>query len=113
MQKKEIQFQSIMYLLYRQKLIELYREFPVTIEGTENIEIYPKVEGFIDKVFVDEGDYVQKGQTLFSLNAPEYEQELLSTKAAISSAKANVSSAQVDIEKAKPLVEREIISKFE
>ncbi|PZW42624.1 membrane fusion protein (multidrug efflux system) [Mesonia algae] len=95
------------------KNIGLYREFPVTIEGTENIEIYPKVEGFIEKVHVDEGEYVKKGQVLFSLNAPQYKQELLSTKAAISSAKANVSSAQVDVEKAKPLVEREIISKFE
>lgn len=95
------------------KTIGLYREFPVTIEGTENIEIYPKIEGFIEKVLVDEGEYVQKGQALFLLNAPEYEQELLSTKAAISSAKAEVSSAQVNVEKAKPLVEREIISKFE
>lgn len=95
------------------KDIEIYREFPVTIEGTQNIEIYPKIEGFIEKVHVDEGEYVKKGQLLFSLNAPEYQQDLLSTKAAISSAKADVSSAQVDVEKAKPLVEREIISKFE
>ncbi|MCB4800051.1 efflux RND transporter periplasmic adaptor subunit [Neotamlana laminarinivorans] len=95
------------------KDIEIFREFPVTIEGTENIEIYPKIEGFIEKVHVDEGEYVKKGQLLFSLNAPEYQQDLLSTKAAISSAKADVSSAQVDVEKAKPLVEREIISKFE
>jgi len=100
-------------LTIEKKNIEVYREFPVTIEGTENIEIYPKIEGFIEKVLVDEGEYVEKGQALFSLNAPEYQQELLSAKAAISSAKANVSSAQVDVEKAKPLVEREIISKFE
>ena len=100
-------------LTVSRKNIELYREFPVTIEGTENIEIYPKIEGFIERVLVDEGEYVEKGQALFSLNAPEYEQGLLSAKAAISSAKADVSSAEVNVEKAKPLVEREIISKFE
>lgn len=100
-------------LTVSKKNIELYREFPVTIEGTENIEIYPKIEGFIEKVFVDEGEYVKKGQALFSLNAPEYEQALLSSNAAISSAKADVSSAKVNVEKARPLVEREIISKFE
>lgn len=93
--------------------IELYREFPVSIEGIENIEIRPKVEGFIEKVLVDEGEYVEKGQLLFVLNAPEYEQEVLSAKAAISSAKSEVSTAQLDVEKAKPLVEREIISSFE
>ncbi|MBU2997252.1 efflux RND transporter periplasmic adaptor subunit [Cellulophaga baltica] len=95
------------------KTIELYREFPVTIEGIENIEIYPKIEGFIEKVLVDEGEYVEKGRALFLLNAPEYEQNVLSTKAAISSAVANVSSAELDVEKARPLVEREIVSKFE
>ncbi len=95
------------------KTLELYREFPVTIEGTQNIEIYPKIEGFIEKVLVDEGEYVERGQTLFLLNAPEYAQNMLSTKAAVSSAVAEVSSAQLDVEKAKPLVEREIISKFE
>lgn len=47
------------------KDIEIFREFPVTIEGTENIEIYPKIEGFIEKVHVDEGEYVKKGQLLF------------------------------------------------
>jgi membrane fusion protein (multidrug efflux system) len=93
--------------------IVLYREFPVTIEGIENIEIRPKIEGFVEKVLVDEGEFVKKGQLLFILNAPEYEQDVLSTKAAISSAKAEVSTAQLNVEKAKPLVEREIISEFE
>ena len=94
------------------KTVELYKEFPVTIEGVENIEIRPKIEGFIEKVLVDEGEYVEKGRVLFLLNAPQYEQEVRSTKAAISSAKAEVSSAQLDVEKAKPLVKKGIISSF-
>ena len=40
--------------------IALYDEFPATIEGIENIEIRPKIEGFIEKVLVDEGQYVKK-----------------------------------------------------
>lgn len=79
------------------KTFELYREFPVTIEGIENIEIRPKIEGFIEKVLVDEGEYVEKGQLLFILNATEYQQEVLS-------AKAEVSTAQLDVEKVRPLV---------
>ncbi|WP_372757435.1 efflux RND transporter periplasmic adaptor subunit [Mariniflexile sp.] len=93
--------------------IELYNEIPATIEGVENIEIRPKIEGFIEKVLVDEGEYVEKGTLLFVLNAPQYEQEVRNAQAAISSAKAEVSSAQLDVEKAKPLVKREIISSFE
>lgn len=93
--------------------IVLHNEFPATIEGIENIEIRPKIEGFIEKVLVDEGEYVEKGRLLFVLNAPQYEQEVRNTEAAISSAEAEVNSAQIDVEKTRPLVEREIISKFE
>ncbi|AFM05796.1 RND family efflux transporter, MFP subunit [Bernardetia litoralis DSM 6794] len=93
--------------------ITLYDEFPATIEGIENIEIRPKIEGFIEKVYVDEGDYVEKGHLLFVLNAPQYEQEVRNTQATISSAEAEVNSAQIDVEKARTLVERDIISKFE
>lgn len=95
------------------KTVKLYREFPASIEGIENIEIMPKIEGFIEKVLVEEGEYVEKGQLLFILNAPQYSQDLLSAKAAISSAEAEVSSAQLEVNKAEPLVEREIISSFE
>ncbi len=95
------------------KTVNLYREFPASIEGIENIEITPKIEGFIEKVLVNEGEYVEKGQLLFILNAPQYSQDLLSAKAAVNSAEAEVSSAQLEVEKAEPLVKREIISSFE
>ncbi|SFU76149.1 membrane fusion protein, multidrug efflux system [Pustulibacterium marinum] len=91
----------------------LYSDFPATLEGVENIEIRPKIEGFIEKVLVDEGEYVTKGELLFILDAPTYEQDVRNAQAAIESNKAAVSTAKVDVEKAKPLVAREIISKFE
>lgn len=100
-------------LTLKPESITLYSSFPATLEGKENIEIRPKVEGFIEKVLIDEGEEVKKGQLLFILNAPQYEQEVRNAEAAISSAKADVSSAEIGVEKAKPLVEREIISKFE
>ncbi|WP_339677348.1 efflux RND transporter periplasmic adaptor subunit [Cyclobacterium marinum] len=93
--------------------VDLYSEFPAQIEGIENIEIRPKIEGFIEKVLVDEGEYVEKGRLLFVLNAPQYAQEVRNTQAAISSAEAEVSSAQLEVEKARPLVERGIISSFQ
>ena len=100
-------------LTLKPETITLYSSFPATLEGKENIEIRPKIEGFIEKVLVDEGEEVNKGQLLFILDAPQYEQEVRNAEAAITSAKADVSSAEINVEKAKPLVEREIISKFE
>lgn len=91
----------------------IYSTYPATIEGQQNIEIRPKVEGFIERIFVDEGATVQKGQDLFLINAPQFEQEARSARAAVQIAQANVNSAQMEVNKVRPLVEKNIISKYQ
>ncbi|WP_131537721.1 efflux RND transporter periplasmic adaptor subunit [Pedobacter nototheniae] len=88
-------------------------DYPATIEGIQNIDIRPKVDGFIEKIFVDEGAVVKKGQLLFTINAPQYQQEVRTASAAISSAEADVNAAQLQVNKTKPLVDKDIISKYE
>lgn len=87
--------------------------YPAMLEGQQNVDIRPKVDGFIEKIYVDEGATVRKGQPLFAINAPQYEQAVRTTSAAIKSAEAEVSSAQLQYDKTKPLVDKDIISKFE
>ncbi|WP_316830732.1 efflux RND transporter periplasmic adaptor subunit [Pedobacter aquatilis] len=92
---------------------ELNSDYPATIEGIQNIDVRPKVDGFIQKILVDEGAVVKKGQLLFTIMAPQYEQEVRTAKAAISSAEADVVAAQLQVNKTKPLVEKDIISKYD
>ncbi len=92
---------------------ELNSDYPATIEGIQNIDIRPKVDGFIQKILVDEGQVVKKGQLLFTIMAPQYEQEVRTARAAISSAEADVNAAQLQVNKTKPLVEKDIISKYD
>jgi len=91
----------------------LNSDYPANIQGQQNIEIRPKVDGYIDQIFIDEGSVVKKGQVLFHLSAPQYGQDLNTAAAAISSAQADVSAAQLQVNKAKPLVEKDIISHYE
>ena len=95
------------------KTATLYTDFPATIQGQQNIEIRPRVEGYIDKIFVDEGAVVKVGQPLFKISAPEYEQEVRTASASIKSAQASVSAAKLAVNKVKPLVEKGIISKYD
>lgn len=95
------------------KTATLYTDFPATIQGQQNIEIRPRVEGYIDKIFVDEGAVVKTGQPLFKISAPEYEQEVRTASASIKSAQASVSAARLAVNKVKPLVEKGIISKYD
>lgn len=81
----------------------LLAEYPTTLEGIVDIEIRPKVDGYIEKIFVDEGQEVKKGQVLFKLETQTATQEA-------SAAKARVDAAQVEVNRLIPLVERNIIS---
>ena len=57
----------------------MYYSYPATIQGEQDIEIRPKVDGFIEKIFVQEGAVVHKGQPLFQLRNPQYDACLLYT----------------------------------
>jgi membrane fusion protein (multidrug efflux system) len=91
----------------------LNQEYPATLQGQQNIEIRPKIDGYIEQIAIDEGSVVKKGQLLFRLNAPQYTQGVNTSAAAISSAQADVSAAELQVNKTKPLVEKDIISHYE
>ncbi|RZJ52398.1 MAG: efflux RND transporter periplasmic adaptor subunit, partial [Flavobacterium sp.] len=81
----------------------VFEEYTANLEGQQNVEIRPKVNGFIQKIYVDEGQVVKKGQLLFKLETQTLNQDA-------SAAKANVTAAQVEVDRLKPLVDRKIIS---
>ena len=78
-------------------------EYTANLEGQQNVEIRPKVNGFIQKIYVDEGQEVKKGQLLFKLETQTLNQDAAAAKAA-------VNAAQVEVDRLKPLVDRKIIS---
>jgi len=88
-------------------------EYPASIKGQQNVEIRPKVDGFIEQILVDEGAKVKKGQLLFRIKNPMYEQEVLTAKAAIKRYEAAINTAEMNVNKTIPLVEKGIISEYE
>jgi membrane fusion protein, multidrug efflux system len=91
----------------------IHYDFPATIQGQQVIEIRPKVDGYIGAIYVNEGAAVKKGQLLFKISNPQYEQEVRTAQASIKSAIADVNAAQMDVAKVRPLVEKDIVSKYE
>ena len=80
-----------------------YQTYAANLEGQQNVEIRPKVNGFIQKIYVDEGQMVKKGQLLFKLETAVLNQEA-------NAGRAVVNAAQVEVDRLKPLVDRKIIS---
>ncbi|GAE85378.1 efflux transporter [Bacteroides reticulotermitis JCM 10512] len=93
-----------------EKLLSVY---PATVKGQEDIEIRPRIDGFIDAINVDEGAVVRKGQTLFRINSPQAEQALTTAEASLQSAKAQVNTAKVNVNRIRPLAEKGIIGKVQ
>lgn len=86
------------------------RDYLGTIEGKVNVEIRPQVEGILQEIFVDEGQYVEKGQNLFKIDASIYQEEVNNAIANQNVAKARLENAKLEVERLRPLVENDVIS---
>lgn len=93
--------------------IASYQEFPASIEGRDNIEIRPQIDGVLEQIFVDEGAYVTKGMPLFLINDSPFKEKLQNANAALSAAKAMLESAQIEVEKTAPLVKSKVVAEYQ
>jgi membrane fusion protein (multidrug efflux system) len=87
-----------------------YQEFSASLEGIKDVEIRPQVDGYLDRIYVDEGAYVRKGQSLFHINDRPYREQLNTAKAGLAAAKANLANAQINLSKIAPLVQNNVVS---
>lgn len=88
----------------------LNNKYPATLKGKTDIDIRPQVSGFITKVHVDEGQYVHKGQPLFTIDQVQFQAAVDQAQAAVNSARTAVANAQIQADNNKQLFERNIIS---
>ena len=90
-----------------------YIDYPAAIEGAVDLEIRPQVSGSLDKIYVNEGAQVSKGQILFKINEQPFKEALNNAKASLMSAKAAQSNAQLEIDKLTPLVANKVVSEYQ
>ncbi|GAB3936698.1 efflux RND transporter periplasmic adaptor subunit [Mucilaginibacter myungsuensis] len=83
------------------------------VQAVKNVEIRTRVKGFLEKIYVDEGQPVKKGQLLFKINDEEYRVMLSKAKAALSNAQAAVRATELENARIKMLVDKKVISKSE
>jgi membrane fusion protein, multidrug efflux system len=82
------------------------KEYVSQIKSIRNIEIRTQEKGFLQNIYVDEGQYVSSGQVLFRIMPKMYEAELLK-------AQAEAKGAEIELLNAKTLADKNIVSKNE
>ncbi|PUZ26427.1 efflux transporter periplasmic adaptor subunit [Chitinophaga parva] len=88
-------------------------EYTASLEGTQNVEVRAQVDGYLSKIYVDEGAYVTKGQPLFKIDDRSYSEQYNNAGANLEAAKANVEKARIEVDRLTPLVAHNVISEVQ
>ena len=102
--------QSLPVLPINNSAATTYLEYSATVEGKTNVEIRPQVSGYLDKIYVEEGSYVNAGQPLFKINDRPYDEQVNNAQANVLAAKANMEKASIEVNRLTPLVENKVVS---
>lgn len=92
---------------------ELETSYPATIRGVQDVEIRPKISGFITKLCVKEGQQVRKGQLLFVIDNVTYAAAVRQAHAAVNSAKAQLGTARLTYNNNLKLFKNNVIGEYE
>ncbi len=86
------------------------KRYPGMIEGTVNVEVKAQVSGYLETIYVKEGDYVNKGQSLFKIKGDVFNEQVNNSQANLKAALAAQANAKIEVEKIKPLVAEKVVS---
>ena len=92
---------------------ETQTTYPASIKGVQDVEIRPKVSGFITKLCVQEGQVVRAGQLLFVIDNTTYQAQVRQAQAALNSAKVQLNTTKLTFDNSKKLHERNVIGSYE
>lgn len=87
--------------------------YPASIKGVQDVQISPKVGGFITQINVKEGQTVSAGQTLFVIDNATYQAQVRQMQAAVNTAQAACNTAKLSFENSQKLYENKVIGDFE
>ena len=79
----------------------------------DEVEVKPQVQGILQSLFVEEGDFVKEGDLLAKIKVVADEGQLNSAKGRLATAKIVLKNAEVEYNRNKSLFEKEIISQQE
>ncbi len=83
------------------------------VEALEDTNITAQVTGYLQQRHFDEGQMVEAGQLLYTIETSSFEAQLASAKAALAQAKATLKKAQLDFNRGKNLLPKGSISQSE
>lgn len=92
---------------------DMQSTYPATIKGVQDVEIRPKVQGFLTQINVKEGQNVVSGQILFVLDNETYQAQVRQAQASVNTAQQQVNTAKLTYENSQQLHASKVIGDYE
>ncbi|ATL48895.1 efflux transporter periplasmic adaptor subunit [Chitinophaga caeni] len=107
-EKEEVKEGETNYLVTTPLKIDtsVAKEYIAQIRSVRNIELRAMEKGYLQNIYVDEGQHVKAGQTLFKIMPKVYEAEM-------EKAEAEANAAEIELQNTKSLADKNIVSKNE
>ncbi len=106
--KKEVKEETPKYAVTSPLKVDTLfsKEYVSQIRSVRNIEIRAQEKGFLQNVYVDEGQFVRAGQLLFKIMPKIYEADLLK-------AQAEAKATEIELQNTKLLADKNVVSQNE
>lgn len=93
--------------------VEIYVEYAGKIKAKQHVEIRARVEGYLERMFFEEGGYVEKDALLFSIDPKLYRARVEKARAQLKKSQAFQKKAERDLSRIKPLYEQNAASQLD
>ena len=85
-------------------------EYTGRFEASEQVEVRARVSGFLDAIHFRDGDFVEKGAQLFTIDPRPYQLAVDAARAEVARARAQAELAQNEVERADALTQNRVIT---
>jgi len=93
-----------------QKDVPIYMEIVGQTQGSQDVDIRARVEGFLDSINFSEGSFVHKGDLLYQIDPKPLEAALAQARANLANSQARLDQATITVNRMKPLAEQQAVS---
>lgn len=92
--------------------VEVHQSYVADIQAVQFVAVQPKVSGFVDEIYVDEGElvHVHKEQLMFTLDPAEFDEALREAGANLKQSEAESQMTEYEVERIQRMVQKDIIA---
>ena len=93
-----------------EKSLTFYDEYPATVTALDQVQVRPQVAGYVTGIHFKEGDYVRRGQRLYTIDVRRYVADVEQARTQVGTAEANLALAEKNVARYRRLAEAEAIA---